>query len=41
LTRMYWLTGGLGVVVLGILLANFFSSKNPQGWGAMKYPQLT
>jgi MFS transporter, FHS family, L-fucose permease len=41
LTRMYWLIGGLGVVVLGILLANFFSSKNPKSWGAMKYPQLT
>lgn len=40
-TRMYWLTGALLVVLGGILLANSFARKNAEGWGAMKYPQLS
>lgn len=30
----------LVVVVLGLLFANFNAKKKPEGWGAMKYPQL-
>ena len=41
MTRMCWLAGGLAVIVLGILFANFKSSRNASGWGAMQYPQLT
>jgi FHS family L-fucose permease-like MFS transporter len=32
--------GTLLVVVFGLLFANSTAQKNPQGWGAMKYPQL-
>jgi FHS family L-fucose permease-like MFS transporter len=28
------------VVVVGLLFANTTAQKNPEGWGAMKYPQL-
>lgn len=28
------------VVVIGLLFANVTAQKNPEGWGAMKYPQL-
>lgn len=28
------------VVVIGLLFANATAQKNPEGWGAMKYPQL-
>jgi FHS family L-fucose permease-like MFS transporter len=38
--RMYWLFGALAVVVIGLLTSNRIASKNPEGWGAMKYPQL-
>lgn len=38
--RMYWLMGALGVIVIGILFANARAGKKPEGWGAMKYPQL-
>lgn len=38
--RMYWLLGALAVVVIGLLTANISAGKNPEGWGAMKYPQL-
>lgn len=38
--RMEWLFGALAVVVLGLLIANRSAIKNPEGWGAMKYPQL-
>lgn len=41
MTRMLWLAGGLAVIVTGILFAQFKSSRNSNGWGAMKYPQLT
>ena len=30
----------LVVVVIGLLFANTTAQKNPEGWGAMKYPQL-
>ena len=38
--RMKWLFGALAVVVGGLLLANMSAKKKPEGWGAMKYPQL-
>jgi len=38
--RMKWLFGALAVVVLGLLVANMRAKNNPDGWGAMKYPQL-
>jgi MFS transporter, FHS family, L-fucose permease len=38
--RMKWLFGALAVVVLGLLIANWRARQNPEGWGAMKYPQL-
>jgi FHS family L-fucose permease-like MFS transporter len=38
--RMKWLLGALAVVVFGLLFANMNAKKNPEGWGAMKYPQL-
>ncbi|MBG6110025.1 FHS family L-fucose permease-like MFS transporter [Flavobacterium sp. CG_9.10] len=28
------------IVVIGLLFANTTAQKNPEGWGAMKYPQL-
>jgi FHS family L-fucose permease-like MFS transporter len=31
---------GLAVVVLGLFYANRSAQKNPEGWGAMRYPQL-
>ena len=39
--RMYWLTGGLMVIVGGLLWAHFKGKKTKVGWGAMQYPQLT
>lgn len=38
--RMRWTSGALAVVVFGLLFANFSARKKPEGWGAMKYPQL-
>ncbi len=38
--RMKWLFGALAVIILGLLISNYRASKNPEGWGAMKYPQL-
>jgi hypothetical protein len=47
--KIYCSTGSLGlgltistllVVVIGLLFANTTAQKNPEGWGAMKYPQL-
>jgi FHS family L-fucose permease-like MFS transporter len=38
--RMYWLFGALAIVVFGLLISNGVASKKPEGWGAMKYPQL-
>ena len=38
--RMEWLFGALAVVVISLLVSNMSARKNPDGWGAMKYPQL-
>jgi len=38
--RVKWLFGALAVVILSLLISNFSARKNPEGWGAMKYPQL-
>jgi MFS transporter, FHS family, L-fucose permease len=38
--RLRWLLGALAVVVVGLLLSNMSARKKPDGWGAMKYPQL-
>ena len=38
--RMKWLFGALAIVVLSLLFSNMRAKKNPDGWGAMKYPQL-
>ncbi|MEJ7911934.1 MAG: MFS transporter, partial [Chitinophagaceae bacterium] len=38
--RMKWLFGALIVVVAGLIISNISARKNPEGWGAMKYPQL-
>jgi len=40
LQRMSWLLGALVVVVGCLIFAYRKASKKPQGWGAMKYPQL-
>ncbi len=39
--RLYWLSGGLLVVVAGLLFAFAKGKKQKVGWGAMQYPQLT
>jgi FHS family L-fucose permease-like MFS transporter len=38
--RMKWLLGALAIVVITLLYSNFRARKKPDGWGAMKYPQL-
>jgi len=38
--RMLWLAGALVVIIGGLLFSNKSAQKNPEGWGAMKYPQL-
>lgn len=38
--RMKWLFGALAVVVVGLVASYLSAKKNPDGWGAMKYPQL-
>lgn len=38
--RMKWLLGALAVVVVGLLVSNFSARRKPEGWGAMRYPQL-
>lgn len=38
--RMKWLLGALAIVVISLLLSNMNARKKPDGWGAMKYPQL-
>ncbi|MFI5188325.1 MAG: MFS transporter, partial [Chitinophagales bacterium] len=38
--RMKWLLGALAIVVVSLLFSNFRARRNPDGWGAMKYPQL-
>jgi FHS family L-fucose permease-like MFS transporter len=40
--RMIWYSAGVAVTVLGLIMAFLFGKKqNSDGWGAMKYPQLT
>ena len=39
--RMIWLTGGLIVILGGLLFASVKGSRGKAGWGAMQYPQLT
>ncbi len=39
--RMFWLGGGLLVILGGMLFAHFKGAKQKEGWGAMQYPQLT
>lgn len=38
--RMKWLLGALAIVVVSLLLSNLSARKKPEGWGAMRYPQL-
>jgi len=38
--RMKWLLGALSIVVITLLYSNLRAQKKPDGWGAMKYPQL-
>ena len=38
--RLNWLFGALGIVIFGLLYANWSATKKSDGWGAMKYPQL-
>lgn len=38
--RLRWLLGALAVVVIGLLISNLSARKKPEGWGAMRYPQL-
>jgi FHS family L-fucose permease-like MFS transporter len=38
--RLYWLLGAMAIVVISLLVSNSLASKKPEGWGAMKYPQL-
>lgn len=38
--RLRWLLGALAVVVVGLLVSNMSARKKPEGWGAMRYPQL-
>jgi FHS family L-fucose permease-like MFS transporter len=38
--RVKWLFGALAVVVLSLVISNLSARKRPDGWGAMKYPQL-
>ena len=39
--RMLWLSGGLLVILGGLIFANRKGSKQKEGWGAMQFPQLT
>lgn len=39
--RMLWLSGGLLVIVGGLLFAFAKGKRQKTGWGAMQYPQLT
>jgi FHS family L-fucose permease-like MFS transporter len=38
--RMKWLLGALAIVIISLLISNMSARKKPNGWGAMKYPQL-
>ncbi len=37
---LYLTIASLAVIVIGLLFANATAKKNPEGWGAMRYPQL-
>lgn len=39
--RIIGWSGGLLITIVGLLIAYARGSKNPEGWGAMRYPQLT
>lgn len=39
--RMLWLSGGLFVILGGLLFAHFKGKSEKEHWGAMQYPQLT
>lgn len=39
--RLMWLSAGLFVILAGIFFAFFRGSKQQNGWGAMRYPQLS
>jgi FHS family L-fucose permease-like MFS transporter len=39
-TRFKWLIAGLVLIVGTLLFSLLSANKNPNGWGAMKYPQL-
>jgi FHS family L-fucose permease-like MFS transporter len=38
--RLKWLLSALAIVVVTLLLSNMNARKKPEGWGAMRYPQL-
>jgi MFS transporter, FHS family, L-fucose permease len=38
--RLKWLLGALAIVVVTLLLSNINARRKPDGWGAMRYPQL-
>lgn len=38
--RVKWLFGALAVVILSLLISYVRAQRKPEGWGAMKYPQL-
>jgi FHS family L-fucose permease-like MFS transporter len=38
--RLRWLLGALAVVVVGLLFSYSSATRNPTGWGAIRYPQL-
>src|SRR5678809_1005413 len=38
--RTKWLLGALAIVVITLLFSNLRAQKKPEGWGAMRYPQL-
>lgn len=40
MTRMRWLLFGLAIVLITLFYSYFSASRNNEGWGAMKYPQL-
>ncbi len=39
-TGLYLILIGIAALVIGLLFANKSSKKNPEGWGALKFPQL-
>ena len=38
--RLFWLLGALCIIVFALPINNVLARKNPNGWGAMQYPQL-